>query len=100
MGADFDSGSWVAVLGVADNGELQDEVAAAEPSIDEKTNKLVSKGRWVVPGYKVRRPAPSDRAFPSCSANTSYRRGSATSRFYKQFAATFCYVPLLCCHCR
>lgn len=30
-----------------------DEVAAAEPSIDEKTSKLVSKGRWSVPGYKV-----------------------------------------------
>ncbi|KAK4161999.1 NAC-domain-containing protein [Cladorrhinum sp. PSN259] len=29
-----------------------DEVAAAEPSIDEKTSKLVSKGRWSVPGYK------------------------------------------------
>ncbi|KAH7634402.1 hypothetical protein B0T09DRAFT_353067 [Sordaria sp. MPI-SDFR-AT-0083] len=31
-----------------------DEVAAAEPSIDEKTSKLVSKGRWSVPGYKER----------------------------------------------
>lgn len=31
-----------------------DEVAAAEPSIDEKTAQLVSKGRWSVPGYKVR----------------------------------------------
>jgi hypothetical protein len=31
-----------------------DEVAAAESSIDEKTSKLVSKGRWSVPGYKVR----------------------------------------------
>ncbi|KAI1809284.1 hypothetical protein GGS20DRAFT_580831 [Poronia punctata] len=29
-----------------------DDVAAAEPSIDEKTAKLVSKGRWSVPGYK------------------------------------------------
>merc|ERR1712054_642997 len=29
-----------------------DEVAAAEKSIDEKTNELVSKGRWMVPGYK------------------------------------------------
>ncbi|RYO90119.1 hypothetical protein DL766_002483 [Monosporascus sp. MC13-8B] len=33
-----------------------EEVAAAEPSIDEKTAKLVSKGRWTVPGYKVRLP--------------------------------------------
>ncbi|KAI0595251.1 hypothetical protein F4775DRAFT_570130 [Biscogniauxia sp. FL1348] len=29
-----------------------DDVAAAEPSIDEKTAQLVSKGRWTVPGYK------------------------------------------------
>jgi F-type H+-transporting ATPase subunit d len=29
-----------------------DEVAAAEKSIDEKTDQLVSKGRWMVPGYK------------------------------------------------
>jgi len=29
-----------------------DEVAAARPDIDEKTSKLVSKGRWSVPGYK------------------------------------------------
>ncbi|KAI5867768.1 hypothetical protein GGS23DRAFT_194135 [Durotheca rogersii] len=29
-----------------------DEVAAAEPSIDEKTAQLLAKGRWVVPGYK------------------------------------------------
>ena len=36
------------------DGSLQDDVAAAEPSIDEKTSKLVSKGRWGVPGYKVR----------------------------------------------
>jgi hypothetical protein len=31
-----------------------DEVAAAEKSIDEKTAELVSKGRWMVPGYKER----------------------------------------------
>lgn len=38
-----------------------DEVAAAEPSIDEKTAKLVSKGRWAVPGYKVSCPLPRSR---------------------------------------
>ncbi|KAL5604819.1 hypothetical protein BROUX41_001843 [Berkeleyomyces rouxiae] len=31
-----------------------EDVVAAEPSIDEKTSQLVSKGRWVVPGYKER----------------------------------------------
>lgn len=31
----------------------QDEVAAAQPEIDKRTEQLVSKGRWQVPGYKV-----------------------------------------------
>ncbi|KAI1433254.1 hypothetical protein GGR50DRAFT_688407 [Xylaria sp. CBS 124048] len=29
-----------------------EDVVKAEPSIDEKTATLVSKGRWAVPGYK------------------------------------------------
>ena len=33
---------------------VQDEVAAARPDIDERVSQLVSKGRWHVPGYKVR----------------------------------------------
>ena len=40
------------------DGVEQDEVAAAEPSIDEKTAKLVSRGRWSVPGYKVGHASP------------------------------------------
>ena len=32
---------------------LQDDVAKARPDIDERTSQLVSKGRWMVPGYKV-----------------------------------------------
>ena len=32
---------------------FQDEVAAARPEIDARTEQLVSKGRWDVPGYKV-----------------------------------------------
>ena len=28
-------------------------MAKAEPSIDAKTEQLVCKGRWSVPGYKV-----------------------------------------------
>lgn len=31
-----------------------DELAAAEPSIDKRTTDMVTKGRWMVPGYKVR----------------------------------------------
>jgi hypothetical protein len=34
--------------------QSKDEIAAARPDIDEKTAQLVSKGRWEVPGYKVR----------------------------------------------
>ncbi|KAJ4988784.1 ATP synthase subunit d, mitochondrial [Stagonosporopsis vannaccii] len=30
-----------------------DEVAAAQPEIDQRTEQLVSKGRWAVPGYKA-----------------------------------------------
>ncbi|KAF2689576.1 mitochondrial ATP synthase [Lentithecium fluviatile CBS 122367] len=29
-----------------------DEVASAQPEIDQRTEQLVSKGRWAVPGYK------------------------------------------------
>ncbi|KAL8704127.1 MAG: hypothetical protein Q9201_002711 [Fulgogasparrea decipioides] len=29
-----------------------DEIAAAEPEIDKRTEQLVSKGRWQIPGYK------------------------------------------------
>ncbi|KAF4304183.1 putative ATP synthase d mitochondrial protein [Botryosphaeria dothidea] len=29
-----------------------DEVAAARPDIDQRTEQLISKGRWAVPGYK------------------------------------------------
>jgi hypothetical protein len=32
---------------------MQDEVAAAQPEIDKRTEQLVSKGRWAVPGYKA-----------------------------------------------
>ncbi len=31
----------------------QDDVVAARPDIDARTEQLVSKGRWMVPGYKV-----------------------------------------------
>ena len=59
-------------------GLTVDEVAAAEPSIDEKTTKLVTKGRWSVPGYKVRvycrLPATSCQIE---NANSTDRRGSA-----------------------
>ncbi|OJJ43856.1 hypothetical protein ASPZODRAFT_145793 [Penicilliopsis zonata CBS 506.65] len=33
-----------------------DDVAAAQPEIDEKTSAMVSKGKWMPPGYKVRIP--------------------------------------------
>lgn len=32
----------------------QDDVVKARPDIDDKVSSLVSKGRWNVPGYKVR----------------------------------------------
>lgn len=64
-----------------------DEVAAAEPSIDEKTSKLVSKGRWSVPGYKVRfcPPIPRQNLYflEEQVADCENRRDSATSLCYK-----------------
>ncbi|KAF2422084.1 ATP synthase D chain, mitochondrial [Tothia fuscella] len=30
-----------------------DDVASARPDIDQRTEQLVSKGRWAVPGYKA-----------------------------------------------
>lgn len=36
-----------------DANQHQDEVAAAQPDIDKRTEQLVSKGRWAVPGYKA-----------------------------------------------
>jgi hypothetical protein len=68
-----------------------DEVAAAEPSIDEKTSKLVSKGRWSVPGYKVRLgldPRPRRRRRRrGLHADILRRRNSATSLSSKHLRA-------------
>jgi hypothetical protein len=62
-----------------------DEVAAAEPSIDEKTAKLVSKGRWSVPGYKVgSTPSLLGTLLNRWIADPPNRRDSATSLCYKQ----------------
>ena len=65
-----------------------DEVAAAEKSIDEKTAQLVSKGRWMVPGYKVCFEWHNGRyktvIWQRQMANTLYRRSSATSPSYNQ----------------
>lgn len=55
---------------------MQDEVAAAEKSIDEKTTQLISKGRWMVPGYKVR--GSFVRGTRLSSTDTLYRRSLAT----------------------
>lgn len=73
---------WESDMRVEDaDGSLQDDVAAAEPSIDEKTSKLVSRGRWGVPGYKVRSP-PYTAPQPTV-ANVGHRKNSATSPCYR-----------------
>lgn len=69
----------VAVLG--DANCLQDEVAAAEKSIDEKTTQLIAKGRWMVPGYKVRCTACLLFVFAQ-STDPRRRRSLATSPSY------------------
>ncbi|OAK98083.1 hypothetical protein IQ06DRAFT_327571 [Phaeosphaeriaceae sp. SRC1lsM3a] len=49
-----------------------DEVAAAQPDIDKRTEQLVSKGRWAVPGYKAREVRRSVRplsiSFPTAKS--------------------------------
>lgn len=62
---------------------LQDEVAAAEPSIDEKTSKLVSRGRWGVPGYKVCYFLLAEMLNSIC-ADIRPRKNSAISPCYRQ----------------
>lgn len=69
-----------------------DEVAAAEPSIDEKTAKLVSKGRWSVPGYKVCLFTLSEPAGQGQGANCDCRKNSAISLFSR---CRGCCIPLL-----
>jgi hypothetical protein len=66
-----------------------DEVAAAEPSIDEKTAKLVSRGRWMVPGYKVRSSRTGRKV--RC-ANCCCRKNSAISPFSRRLG---CPVPFV-----
>lgn len=63
-----------------------DEVCAAEPSIDEKTAKLVSKGRWTVPGYKVLLLSYMLPPFRYTLLTPMIRRNSATFPYYRQHA--------------
>lgn len=51
---------------------VQDEVAAAQPEIDKRTEQLVSKGRWQVPGYKVRIPH-SNHTLPPAITTTDLK---------------------------
>ena len=80
---------------------VQDDVAKAEPRIDEYTAKLVGKGRWMVPGYKVRDfvlHAICMRAI----ADRSCRRNSATCPCCRApmyiFYRSFCEYNLDCIH--
>lgn len=43
----------LSVIGMLILYASQDDVVAAAPDIDIRTEQLVSKGRWMVPGYKV-----------------------------------------------
>lgn len=72
-----------------------DEVAAAEKTIDEKTNELVSKGRWMVPGYKV---CASVWTTFWDGSDTRYRRSSAISLLSKRLeslATTYRKIPFV-----
>lgn len=71
---------YTAIEDDTDADELQDEVAAAQPEIDEKTSSLVSKGKWMPPGYKVR----SFLHPKSDYTNNDFRSASATLLPFKR----------------
>ena len=52
----------------------------ARPDIDEKVTQLVSKGRWMVPGYKV---FESLFGAEAKDANNCCRRNLETSQFFR-----------------
>jgi hypothetical protein len=59
-----------------------DDIAKVSPEIDEYTEKLVSKGRWMPPGYYVSATA----RIIDCTGIliSDYRTNSPTSRFCKE----------------
>ena len=69
---------------------VQDEVAAAQPDIDKRVSQLVSKGRWAVPGYKVRR---SISPLSGLIADTLCRKNLAISLC---FSRTSCFHRIFC----
>lgn len=63
-----------------------DELAKAEPEIDEYTARLVKSGKWMPPGYQVWRLLLELNSFPErINANIlPYRRDSPTCLCYRQ----------------
>jgi F-type H+-transporting ATPase subunit d len=58
-----------------------DEIAKAEPEVDEYTARLVKGGKWMPPGYQVRGTCFAN----SIGSNTlTYRRDSPICLFYRQ----------------
>lgn len=84
-GADVDG------FGMMANDDLQDDVAAARPDIDQRTEQLVSRHRWHGPqGYKasiLQRTGQSEN-----HTNKLDRRDSAISRCYKWLLTWFPFV--------
>jgi hypothetical protein len=66
----------------------QDDVAAAREDIDKRTSQLVSKGRWMVPGYQVRFIADLRHSDDNLLMQPS-RRNSVTFRRFKRFERSF-----------
>lgn len=69
---------------------------AAQPDIDKRTEQLVSKGRWQVPGYKVRGFQLSMSFLAVVRgrcANVIDRRNLETSRCYRDSCTFGCFPP-------
>lgn len=62
-----------------------DELAKAEPEIDEYTARLVKNGKWMPPGYLVREPRPSSPSHVKAFLLNILpcRNASPISLFYK-----------------
>jgi ATP synthase D chain, mitochondrial (ATP5H) len=68
-----------------------DDVAAAQPEIDKRTEQLVSKGKWVVPGYAVSQAECKIDG----SLTNDIRKNSAIFQLYRRLSTEISPLTLL-----
>ncbi len=76
-----------------------DEITKAAPEVEEYTEKLVKKGRWMPPGYLVRIPMMGHKPIEFAN-DIRYRKDSPTCPSYRRAGLhvlripTFVYSPI------